>query len=346
MNRSELVKALELTKPALLKTDLVPVFTCYAIGKTVAAFNDDIGIVAPVKVTDKRFAVSGKVLLDLLKASHVEDVTFDLKEEKVVVNAARSTYNLPYFKKDDILFEEPPEDGWETTIQFSDSILYGIETCRITAATDETMKAIHGVTFDFTKGLILYSCDGDAISRFTPAIKAKSNGKVYRVENSFCDAAAMVCRETDCRKGTMKFNSDWVLVELENDYRIYGRLKKNTNPFDYAGELKAALSKEDGFIKRPQGLEQALERAKIIGDPETATTKVEIKDGKLKMVTESSLGVVDDLLGYRGHKDVKTTIYASLVLRCMGTCAEMLVQPHCTAFKNEALLVVVSNSGD
>src|SRR5215831_7797422 len=165
MKRAELVKTLELLKPALADQNLVPVYQCYMFtGSTVMATNDQIAIIANCK-TEQPFAVKGDILLGLLSASRAEEITFTLEEQDAVVKAAKSVWRLPYLpyhEKGDFLFEEP-EVKFEATLPIDAELLSGLQACLLTSSKDNTQPALMGITVH--KGIDFYSCDGDAVTR-------------------------------------------------------------------------------------------------------------------------------------------------------------------------------------
>lgn len=346
MNRADLVALLELVKPGLSDTNLVPVFTCFVFNQeTVSAYNDTLGIVANCNLGDKPFAVNGTTFLGLLQNSHSEDIELTVAKENVVVTAGRSDFKLPYFGEKEFLFEEP-QDPWDATIKLDKNFKKYLEFCRATTTSDSTLPALMGVCFNL-KEKALYSCDGDSITKIVFGSEYVKGGGVFTVPNSFCDALFKVCDAVDSYEGTLSFNQGWVVGELKSGYTLYGRMIENSDPLDHATEIKNTLKEVPDYVDLPMGFAAALSRARVVADAESAKTIMTVKGGKLKLHTETHMGVIKDELSIRGHADVQAEVHASLVQRSIGMCDKIAILENCTSYMSGThVLQVVSNIGE
>lgn len=340
MNRKELVRKLELVGPALATTNLVPIFTNYVFHEDlVSAYNDEIGIVTDCDMAGAAFGVSGTVLLGLLQNTEVEDVNLTVEKENVVVIAGKSTFKLPYAEENEFLFHAPDEK-WSIKLKLDEDLLKGIGICLTTACRDNTMPAIMGVCF---KAGALYSCDGDAITRYKADIKGQGS---HTVSNAFCDALIKICGETDTTEGLLEIGATWAKARLTNGYTIYGRMIENVD-FDHETQIKNTLGGKETFVEMPMGFNEALGRARVLADPESAKTVLQVAKGKLKMQTNTHMGVAKEELTMRGHLDVEAAIHASLVQRSLAICNQVTILPNATAYRlGEKVLQVVSNIGE
>lgn len=332
MQRSELVRVLELVSPALSTTNLVPVFTCFMLGpKNVSAYNDSLGILAKCSVSTEPFATGGSSLLGLLQNSQADEVDFQLTDECVTVKTGKSTFKLPYFTKDEFIFEEPKEK-WAATVAINDDLLKGIEVCLTTTSRDQAQPAIMGVCFkdfDFDDGPALFSCDGDAITRYQADVEhSGKQGDEYTVPNVFCDALLKICNETDTKQGKLELNQNWAKATLNNGFWLYGRMIVNEKPLDHASLILQSLKGKQPFADMPLGLNEALARARVIADVESAKTVMTVEGGKLKLITDTPLGTVRDELKIKGHADVEAVVHASLVHRSLAVCDQILSLIH------------------
>lgn len=346
MNRSTLVKTLELVAPALSDNAGVSMFENYCFqGKTVCGYNDRLGIVAPCQ-TDETFAVNGKVLLGLLKNSHSDDVDFILGDKHdITVKAGKSRFHLPFMPKDDFLFKTPTG---KVSLEMSvdDTLLPGLEACLLTSSRDLTQEALLGVALKPNgKTMAFYSCDGDAVTRFL--LKAKAIDLEALLPNEFCEALIRTAAETKADKIILKIiSNEWAWAHLGTGIDIYGRLLRPDNPLDHEGLIVKTIKGETIFKPVPKALDHALSRARVVADPESAKTELEIRDGKMLLHTETHMGVVNDTITWREHYDVKAGVSAALVQRAIGLCDEMSVLERCTIYqKVPSLFIVVSNMG-
>ena len=348
MNRSELVKTLELVRPAVSDSDLVPIFTHYVFeGGEVYGYNDAIGIIAKCDV-GQTFAVQGKLLLDLLKSLSAEEVTFTQGDNDIKIKAGKSLLNLPWLPKEDFVFEVP-DTPTSATIKAGEDLVTGIETCLLTASTDQTAPAIMGVTFNFGKELTLYSCDGDAITRYRVDAKPKGSG-VYMAPTPFCDAVVKVWKETGPSDFTISFNKDWAFAEFKNwNINIYGSMKEIDTPLDHAKLIKETMTGKQKPVPVPLNMVEALGRARVIADLSSAVTEVTIDDsGCLKLLTQGTgTGECTDTLTIRGHDPVRCHVHASLIERCYRVCDHTTFQEAYSAHSTGGkILVICSNVND
>lgn len=349
MNRKELADRLELVGTALADNDLVQLFQCFCFNtKTVSAYNDALGIVAPCEAAEP-FAVKGDVLLGLITNSMAEDVELKVAPDAVVIKTGRSTFSLPYHPKDDFLFE-PPEPGKDALlIPIDQDLISGLNACLLTSSTDNAQPALMGICLaQVNDRLMIYSTDGDAISRYAPN-KAMPKGMQRRIlPNSFCVALIKIMAETKCAKGSMLITDEWAAAYLESEYKIYGRLLQVDEPIDYEKEIAGTAKGKSTPVAIPKELDKALSRARVLSDPESAKTLLAVEAKRLKLLTKTSMGVVNDSIKLE-HPDVQANVSAQLIQRCIGLCDEMYIRDNCVEFwggEGHRLYIIISNMGD
>jgi hypothetical protein len=193
--------------------------------------------------------------------------------------------------------------------------------------------------------MAFYSCDGDALTRFTTKAKAVK-GVSYLMPNIFCEAMVKIFKETEAEKGTLFCNQEWAYASLDGGYHIYGRLIEATDPVDYEELITKTVKGEVNFVPVPKGLDHALSRARVVADPESAKTVLDVMNG-LKLTTDTQMGLIKDFLPYGKHPDAVTAnISAAMVQRAIGLCDEMAILDRCTVYRHgEELYMVVSNMG-
>lgn len=349
MNRKDLVKTLELLKPALADNALVAVFQCYQFtGKNVIAFNDDLGIVTPCK-TDIPFAVNGEVLLGLINNCSSEEVSLDptINDEgnELIVKAGRSTFRLPYFSEEEFLFEEP-NDKWDEHIPIEWHLCDALTSCITTVSSDTSRPALMGVCLRGSLGK-LYSCDGDRVTRVDTKMLSTQMGEgTYVIPISFCEAILKIMEATEARAGSLFLNNEWAKAITDSGYTLYGRLIELDNDLDHEGLIEATLKTEPVFTKIPEGLDSALARAIVVTKNETAKTVLTVENKRLKIVTESPLGIVRDSIAFDGP-DVQANVLAEHLQKLLPLSDEICIQENCVALRNQdaGLFQLVSNLG-
>ena len=341
MQRTTLVKTLELIAPSLASSGLVPVFGCFMFnGDTISAFNGDSLAIEAAFENKGGFAVEGKVLLGLLQNSRAEKVEMAVEKNDVRITSGKSKAKLPYVPEDEFLFEKP-DDKAEATYDFT--WVQDLEVCLSTTCRDNSMPALMGITFTYDPQLTLYSCDGDAITSVDPKSKSKGKGS-FTAPNSFCEALIKIWHETQPVSGQIEFSSNWAKATLSTGFTLYGRVIKS--PIDHAALIEKTMTGEMPFVGMPEGLDEALARARVLADAESKPTIMTVSNGKLGLLTESKLGEAREDLPMKGHDDVEAFVHAQLVQRSINICDQISIRENCTCYQlGDKVLQVVSNIG-
>lgn len=351
MNRAELVKKLELAKPALAGNDLVPVYTAFTFQDgRIVAYNDTLAISVKCDVGIKDpFAVNGRNLLELLKASTSEEVDLKLTEEEFQVKAGKARFKLPFFTEEDFIFQTPVEVFKDRAAIMPD-LIQGIDICLTTSSRDLTLNAMMGVCFRFEKDLVtLYSTDGDAITRYVVEQGEPEGKGTYTISNEFCGVVSSIFNQEYDKKivCTLQVNENWAVAGIGPEIVVMGRMMEIPQPLDHEAEIEKTIDGDVKLTPVPLGFSEALARARVIADLESAPTTLTVKKGKLSLETKTSYGHVEDDLVIRGHEDVEATVHASLIQRALGVCDKIVILENCTAYaKDDKIFQVVSNMGE
>lgn len=337
MKRSELKQTLELVSLALADNNLVPVFQCLCFEKgMVKAYNDQLGIIANCPINEE-FAVHGKTFLGLLKNSSAENLEFKLVDQEVTVKADRSTFKLPFLPVEDFLFKEP-DFVVRARIKLDAGFLEGVKNCLTTVSNDQSQPALMGI---YLSPGVLYGCDGDVVtkSKFKALI---SEPHSCLLPNTFCHAVLRISETTECAEGVLEISDEWAAVDFKNEYTVYGRLIQNDKPIDFDELIAKTVKTQPTYVEVPAGLNEALARARVIADIETAPTVFTVEANRLKLLTDGRAGTVRDSLSMK-HPDVQATFSAEMVQRTIGLCDEICIMENClVGRKGEKLLQVVS----
>lgn len=346
MKRVELLETLDIVKPALADDSMVPMWQCFMFhADSVICYNNAIGIIAPINVGGE-YAVNGKTLLGLLENSAAETVDLKLEGQDLTIRAGRSTFKLPWYPKEDFLFEEP-EDKLVRKLPLGLDSLKGMELCLKTASKDATQPALMGVCLSHRKKHVtLYSCNGDALSSYLMPFTMKDTEAAfdYMLPSAFCQAVLRTVSETEAEAVELKINEEWALAAV-GDYLVYGRLIQNDNPLDHEGLFKSTVKGKPTYVPLPDGLEGALQRAMVVTEAESAKTVLTVEKGRLKLLSETHMGTVRDSLAFEGHPDVEANVSSALLRGAIGSCAEIAIFDNCCVLKGENLTVLLSNMG-
>lgn len=337
MNRELLVSTLELVKPALSSKQLVPIFECFTFANgSVSAYNDTIAIVAPCEV-EEACGLHGSTLLGILSNTSAEEVTLEVGTE-AVLTAGKSVTKMPFEAEADFLFKEPT-GKWRVKIPFTQSLYEAMELCLETVSNDETQPALHGITFI---GSSIFSCNGDTISR------VRVSGSVSEhilAPTAFCEAVVKLWSSLKMTKGTLQFNGEWLFANL-GDWAVYGRVLEIENPIDFDALIKRTVQDKVEVKPIPDGFAEALSRARVLADPESQKTEIEITKGKMRLLTKTHMGEVRDSLPMKGHPDIVANVNAAYIHKAISRCDTMAIHDNCVVLeKGDDVLLLVSNMG-
>ena len=330
MDRSKLLKTLEVVGRALERNNVLPIYEYFCFtGNTVFSFNDNFGIVAPCKVP-KPFAVHGPIFRDFLQASKADEIEMEVDQDQLLFVLGQTPHVLPCKQSSDFVWTEPNigNDGYGT------AITDGLEFCLPTCSENLALEAFARVCMKDSDGKIcVYSTDGDALTKYTTDINGHIDACLSR---AFCDAI------TKIGISYLIIGSEWVCSNFE-DFKVYGR---NLGPttFDYETNIGkilggATLDLVDIPVKL---LNEHLTRARIVADIETSPTTIMIKENILELQTETPFGNVYDNIKIK-HPDIEVKISAELFQKSMADCTQFRVLKNCCVFKGEKVMRLVSN---
>lgn len=338
MNRAELVKTLELVKPALATTNMVPIFQCFNFNEgSVSAYNDTIAIVGPSEF-EWACGIHGATLLGLISNSKVDDLDINLDRDTAIIKLGKTVSKLPSQSYEDFIFEIP-DDKWDFKIPFTEGFANALSMCLETVSTDETQPKLHGISI---KGDRMFSCNGDTITRVQLKNGVKSQ---VLMPTPFCSAVLKLWSSLSMTKGTIQFNDEWIFANL-GEWAVYGRVLEIADPIDFEALIKRTIKSDVSVQAVPANLSEALSRARVLSDPESQMTKVSIEKGKLTLLTETHMGEIKDLLVLKGHPDVGANINAAHLQRALQYCDQIAFHENCVVLEQAPdVLQLVSNMG-
>jgi len=336
MNRAELVKTLELVKPALAVTNMIPIFQCFTFtGRFVSAYNDTIAILGPAD-TEESFGIHGNTLLGLLSNSQAETLSLSLEHDTAILKLGKTVSKLPFQPEENFLFKEPNDD-WEFKIQITESFIEALKLCLKTVSSDTTQAALLGITLEND---LMYSCNGDCLTRVKLKNKVKSR---VLMQTAFCEAVVKLWSSLTMTGGFLRFNTEWVYADL-GAWVVYGRILEISEPIDFVRLIKSTIKdKLPPCYPFPDGFSEALSRARVLADPESQKTIVTITKGKMTLVTETHMGEIKDDFKLEGHLDVVANINASHLQKALDSCIGMAFLEKCVVLEAPDVFKLVSN---
>ena len=337
MKRAELVKTLELVRPALAATNMIPIFQCFTFNNgKVSAYNDSIAIVGPSEI-EQPCGIHGNTLLGLVSNSSAEEFELSLDRSTATIKLGKTVSKLPFDPPENFIFNEP-EDEWSSSLTFTVGVFEALKLCLETTSNDATQDALRGITI---QGSRLYSCDGDTLTR--TELNKGLGKKRYLMSTEFCSAIIKLWSTMDMVKGVLSFNDEWAKFGTD-EWAIFGRILEIKEPIDFEALIKKSESSPVKPIAVPEGLSEALSRARVLADPESQKTTITITKNKMVLVTDTHMGEIRDELPFKGHPDIVVDVNAQHLQKAIKTCDEVAFHENSAVLvKAPDVLMVVSN---
>jgi len=323
INRTQLINKLEVVAPALAAHNLVPQMTHFWFtGKTLMAYNDQIGISVPFK-TDFQGAVPG-ALLSLLKTSTQKEVDLTATKSELKVKSGRSNWSLAMMGPDCFIFTMPnPHQSDVIGSKSMPRLMAALSGCLRSIGQDTSIPEQLGVTIvPNGNAVTLYTTNSTTIS----ATKVKLSGDTAMprviLSTQFCRQMLALAQPTIVDKkevidaSLLVFDNQVML--LTADATLFGRQITSERPYDFdktiTHHFPAPVRSKAAPI--PGGLRAALERASIICDHKVDQVKaiMSVADGVLKIASKSDRGEAVDKLKLAGdHQDVSVAVEPQLL---------------------------------
>jgi hypothetical protein len=253
----------------------------------------------------------------------------EVKNNQLLIQADKSEYNLPIKTADEFVWQEPTFKHKEYDVD----VIKGIECCLATCSENLALEAFARVYIGHSEGKIsIYSTDGDALTKYTTEIDGTSD---VCLSKAFCDAVIKT------GSGKLVVGDEWV-CSLFEDYKVYGR-NLGATTFDYETNMAKIIGDtSSGLITIPPKFNDALTRARVVGDIETSPTTLYVENNELALLTETPFGEVFDSMKAK-HPNIEVKVSSALLQTSMVGCTDIKVLKNCCIFKGKKIVRLVSN---
>ena len=342
----DILDGLNVVKPALCGSDLVPILTHLCFGKGfVFAFNHFMAIKATIPL-EIECAIPGGVLLPLAN-SLGKSLTIDQSGESVTVKAGRSKTKLAAMHKDDFLFQFPDYSG-DGSVVLTDTFVKGVSRCLISTGDDLNHPEHLGVTFCSIGGkAALYSTDNKTLSRCNTDMDYAVDGKVLLPKEFCIQLVSLYAKfKSHTEKPTLFFGDQYMIAEFGGgEVLLFSKIdtfpsidfEKVLNNFDVSGSTYSAI---------PAGFKEAIDRSIIIQKSSgEQRTSISIKRRSLVVSAETGVGTVEDamVLPTAPEASVALTVNPALVSRICNNCSELVVKENAVVFKDGDYVHLISS---
>jgi DNA polymerase III sliding clamp (beta) subunit (PCNA family) len=288
-------------------------------GSHVYAYNDQIGMLAPLK-TDFKGGVSGEVFMGMLRQSRAVEI--ELHELDGVLQIKMGLKNPTKVK---LGLLPPDEFAWVIPKAQPDKVIdiskkvkefrECVESVMHSVSGDTTIPDQLGVTFvSDGDGVSMYSTDHHSMSHAHFKLSKKWPVRVI-LPSAFCNLIYQITAGRT-ESFTLEVYHDYVRAMCDG-IMIYSRVIESERPFDFKGEFADLLTSKakSQSVPIPSKIKLILERACIISDSKekkNTSTSITAREGKLNFYcfAQDRGEVIDSSQIGEGHPDAKIDIEA------------------------------------
>lgn len=341
IGRDELLLSLELTRPALAVKDIVPELSNFWFdGKTVMTYDDVLAMEAACALPLKG-GVKGPQLVGLLTMSRGADVEFDVKKgeeaRKLSMKIGRTKASFEIMDGDKRLFTVPPTpDKHHAVVDSALCNVFGrLLRC---IGQDPALPEQMGITLipDTDTGTTaLYTTDSKSLAFET----VKMRWPVRLIfPASFCTQLIRLAGDDG---GKLYCMAEGVLFVNEHGDRLYSRFLVSNNPLDFEGvvERNLPMAERKQFVKIPEGLAPALDRALSLLQGTNDLAQLDLafaeKEITAKVTIKGNYAVeLHDQIDGVKHKLIERRLNPQLAKRCLDLCDEFTLSANTLAFRS------------
>lgn len=333
INREQLLKSVQLVRPALSTQTFIPALSHIRICEGVAeAYNDvtAISVALPTGVADDLdFCVPGDHIIKVLNSFGSNEVLIKRKskEQSITVTSGRSNLKVPTLPSSDFPLKWPTGKP-SGTIALDVHILKALERCLISVGADSTHPAQMGVTLcaDEDGCAVLYSTDNFTVSRATTDTPVKlPGGAPVILPTFFCEQLLSLSKSFPDEEAELLLYDGAVMAEVGKQASVLTKLVADLDPLDFQSILDkhvGTASIKKSHSAAPPDLEKALNRALLVlASSADKFTEFTCRDGILELYSTSDLGVCEDALEVDMKDCEKFIVDPAMVLRALKHCA-------------------------
>lgn len=236
IDRDYLLEKLQITKPGLSSSDLIPVLSHYWFSDgRLSTYNDEIGISIPCK-SDIVGAVPGVLLFAMVDglASGKPIIPSIIKDE-LHIQSGKSKIKLAMLKADAFVFTFPkPNASLQMGVEM-EAFVEAIECCLRSADNNAHVPEYLGVTMLLDGTVMkLFGTDGQTLSHGICKLKRSYAPKRVVLSVAFCKQ--LVALAKDAKKATIELSNDYAMLTFAPNSYLFGKLMKKADKdldFDY-----------------------------------------------------------------------------------------------------------------
>jgi hypothetical protein len=340
MKRTDLLATIQRAAPALLSGDsTVPVLGYFCFdGRRVTAYDSAVAIQAQCDLP-LTGAVSGALLLSILKASSAKEVVPEISDTEVNFKLGRANLRLAVKPPEEFLFRRPSVKG--VHLPLSPKLVKAIELASRCGSDESSglQSAMQGITIAFNGPRAnIYATDATLLLHAAVKIAAETlDGKAFILSRRFYQLLL---------KGDYKeliFTKDQDVVAVGDGIELFGRVIEGADPAKYSQTLKGAYPDKTTLVEMPKGLLAAVQRTNLVNKDRIELTYAK---GKLKMYTRGICGDIKDSVAVDfGAEPIAVATCSDIMLKFLDLTERVRLTDRCFALAGAGWRAMVAVTG-
>ena len=277
INKTELLKALEIVKPGLANQEMIEQSTSFAFLKDrVVTYNDEISISHPIKGLNITGAILAEELYQLLHKTKADEIEFELKENQIILKSGRAKAGLILQSEVKLPLEEVGEIGkWK---KLPDYFTNAVKFTSMAAGSDMSRPVLTCVHIN--KAGFIEAADNHRIIRWTLDKKIPVN--------TFLVPASSARELIKLNPIQIAEGTGWIHFQTEQQTVISCRVFEDEYP-----DTSKFFNIEGTALTMPKVVSEILDRAIIFSKREYSNDEkitIDIADNRIKISSQKENG--------------------------------------------------------
>lgn len=341
LNRESLLKALTLIKPSLAAQSYVPALTHFCCdGEWILGYND-VQSIAVKYDTGLDCCLPGELTLKMLSSMTGQNLAVEMTKGQVLLMCGRSRVRLPTLPVKEFDFQFPTSR--KSSFDVNADLLQALERTLLSVGSDPTHPAQLGITLaPNANGSVCYSTDNTTISRAASSCPVKLPGDAPIIlPTFFCTQLLLLAKAFPDATVTLELHTGAVVARVGAEAKLFSKLVLDVEPMDFERVLKRHVTLNglaEKSVAIPEGIDSALDRAELVlSASDKKSTSIHIKDGTMRLTTQSDLGdAVDKLELASALSEMTFNIDPAYMSRAVKATKRMVPLERAVAFGDDS----------
>lgn len=323
INKTELLRALELVKPGLSNKETIEQSTFFAFIKgRVVTFNDEISLSHAIPNLEIEGAIKAEELYKLLNKIKAEELELSIEGSELLITSGRTKAGLTLQEEVKLPLDEIAAiTKWK---KIPDGFIKHLKFCLPSCSRDMSRPVITGVHIN-QKGVIEAS-DGFRITRCITSEDAFPTPSFI-----LPSSATIEVLKLNPVKISYAANSGWAHFQSSEGTILSCRIFEETYP-----DIEQFMDVEGTHITLPKSTQQVLDRAEVFSKRDNFIDEsviLTLENNRLKIRSESEVGWFEEEINIKYLEDkISINITPYLLRGILSETNDCLVAENCLKF--------------